>query len=183
MLTSDKIILKKVEKEDLETLRNWRNEPSLRKYFREHKDISKTDQENWYQNKVLNDPNQYNFSIFADDKLIGHCGLYYINWISRSAEFGIYLGDFNYRNGGYGSDALKTLIKYGFEDLNLNRIWCEVYKNNEALDIYKHLGFKYEGTLRSTYYNEGQYWDSDILGMLKKEYEKKYRRCLYSSSS
>jgi RimJ/RimL family protein N-acetyltransferase len=156
MLNSDKVTLKAVEESDLESLRNWRNNPSLRKYFREHKEITKTDQQNWYK-KTLSDKNQYNFSLFAEDKLIGQCG--------------------------YGSDALRTLIKYGFNDLNLNKIWCEVYKNNEALDVYKHIGFKYEGTLRDNYYNEGQYWDSDILSMLKKEYEKKYRRCLPSSAS
>jgi RimJ/RimL family protein N-acetyltransferase len=172
MLNSNKVILKGVEELDLESRIKLRNKTSFRKYFREHKDITKIDQSNWYK-KILSDKNQYNFSIFAENNLIGHCGLYYINWINRSAEFGIYIGNNNYRNGGYGSDALRTLIKYGFNDLNLNKIWCEVYKNNEALHVYKHIGFKHEGTLRDNYYNEGRYWDSDILSMLKKEYEQK----------
>ena len=170
MLNSKKIALRSIEQEDLESLRSWRNDPRLRKYFREHKEITKSDQQNWYK-KILSDKNQYNFCITVGEKLIGHCGLYYIDWINRSAEFGIYIGDLDYRNGGYGSDALRTLIKYGFNDLNLNKIWCEVYKNNKALKIYKHIGFKHEGTLRQSYYNEGKYWDSDILSMLKKEYE------------
>ena len=92
-----------------------------------------------------------------------------------TGEFGIYIGDDDYRNGGFGSDALRTLIKYGFEDLNLNRIWCEVYDNNAALEVYKHIGFIYEGKMRENYYHEGQYWDSHILGMLKKEYNEKYK--------
>lgn len=170
MLNSKKITLRAVEQKDLESLRNWRNDPNLRKYFREHKDITKVNQENWYKN-ILSDKNQYNFCIMAGENLIGHCGLYYIDWITRSAEFGIYIGDLDYRNGGYGSDTLRTLIKYGFNDLNLNKIWCEVYKNNKAFSIYEHIGFKHEGTLRESYYNEGKYWDSDILSMLKKEYE------------
>lgn len=168
---SKKIDLKRVEKKDLEQLRLWRNEPDLRKYFREHKDITETDQLNWYESKVLNDPNQYNFSIFAKDKLIGHCGLYYVDWINRSAEFGIYVGDRDYRNGGYGSESLRALVKFGFEDLNLNKIWCEVYSNNESIHVYKHLGFVYEGTLRDAYFNEGRYWDSHMLSLLRKEYE------------
>ena len=61
MLNSNKVKLKAVEELDLESLRNWRNNPSLRKYFREHKDITKTDQANWYK-KILSDKNQYNFS-------------------------------------------------------------------------------------------------------------------------
>ena len=66
--------------------------------------------------------------------------------------------------------SLRTLIKYGFEELNMNRIWCEVYSNNDALHIYKHLDFVEEGVLRQNYYAEGKYWDSHILSMLKEEY-------------
>ena len=177
MIKGKKIYLSKVERENIEHLRGWRTDPELRKYFREHKELNKDNQIIWYENKVLKDPNQYNFEIRdnTNNLLIGHCGLYYINWTSRTAEFGIYIGDKEYRKGGYGSDALRTLISYGFNDLNMNRIWCEVYNNNEgALEVYKHVGFIYEGKLRENYYNEGKYWDSHIMGMLKKEYNKKY---------
>jgi len=173
MVIGKKVILKKVERENLEQLREWRNNPDLRKYFREYRLINSENQQKWYEDRVLGDSNQYNFEIRdkSNNKLIGHCGLYYINWISRTGEFGIYVGDQDYRSGGYGSDALRTLIKYGFEDLNLNRIWCEVYDNNAALEVYKHIGFVYEGKMRENYYNEGKYWDSHLMGMLRKEYE------------
>ena len=172
-ITGNRTFLTAVDKSSIETFREWRNKPELRKYFREYRELSKDMQEGWFESKVLGDPNLVNFEIHDSktSKLIGHCGLYYINWIHRSAEFGIYVGDDDYRNGGYGSDALRSLVKYGFEDLNLNRIWCEVYSNNVALAVYKHIGFKHEGTMRESYYNEGQYWDAHILSMLKKEYE------------
>ena len=172
MLEGKKVKLSSVEEESLEQLRNWRNEPSLRKYFREYREISKTMQKKWFE-KINNDSQQVNFEIrsLKEDLLIGHCGLYYINWITRTGEFGIYIGDKKYRNGGYGSDALRTLIKYGFEDLNLNKIWCEVYDNNPSIDVYKHIGFVYEGTMRQNYFSEGKYWDSHILSILKEEYK------------
>ena len=174
MLSGKKILLSTVEEKNLEQLRQWRNEPTLRRYFREYREISRTMQNRWFR-KINSDINQVNFEIHDGhtEKLIGHCGLYYIDWTSRTGEFGIYIGDRDYRSGGYGSDALRTLIKYGFEDLNLNRIWCEVYDNNTSIEVYKHLGFKMEGTLRQNYYNEGKFWDSHVLGMLKGEYERK----------
>ena len=176
MIISKKIKLVKVERENIEQLRKWRNDPELRKYFREYRLINKENQIKWFEKVVLNDSTSYNFEIRdkISNKLIGHCGLHYINWIMRTGEFGIYIGDNDYRSGGFGSDALRTLIKYGFEDLNLNRIWCEVYDNNAALEVYKHIGFVYEGKMRENYYNEGKYWDSHILGMLRKEYNEKY---------
>lgn len=173
MLRGNKIFLSKVERCNIEQLREWRNRPELRKYWREHRELNSDNQTKWFESKVLGDPYQYNFEIRTHDNiLIGHCGLYHIDWISRSGEFGIYIGDDNYRKGGYGSDTLRTLIKYGFEDLNLNRIWCEVYDNNSSIELYKHIGFIYEGKMRKSYYNEGKYWDTHILGMLKSEYKK-----------
>jgi UDP-4-amino-4,6-dideoxy-N-acetyl-beta-L-altrosamine N-acetyltransferase len=173
VLKGKKTVLTAVKRDSLEQLMNWRNEPELRKYFREYREINEHMQQSWYENRVLKDPNQVNFEIREKEgnELIGHCGLYYIDWVSRHAEFGIYVGDQNYRNGGYGSDSLRTLIKYGFQDLNLNKIWCEVYANNNALGVYERLGFVLEGVQRQHYFNEGKYWDSRILSLLKTEWE------------
>ncbi len=171
MLKGKKVNLRAVEKESIEQFRKWRNRPELRKYFRQYRELSSTMQNDWYENRVLSDDKQVNFEIRFQDTLIGHCGLYYIDWIHRHAEFGIYIGDDSFRSGGFGSDALRTLVKYGFNDLNLNKIWCEVYTNNDALGVYRHIGFKNEGVLRQHYYNEGQYWDSTMLSMLKSECE------------
>ena len=168
-----KVFLSAVEESSLEQLRLWRNKPELRKYFREYREINRAMQQRWYENMVLGDKEQVNFEIhdIEGGKLIGHCGLYYIDWINRHAEFGIYVGDLEYRRGGYGSDALRALIEYGFKDLNLNKIWCEVYTNNDALDIYRHIGFKDEGLIRQHYFNEGKYWDANVLSLLRCEYE------------
>tara|TARA_B100000212_G_C27310669_1_gene505586 strand:- start:194 stop:730 length:537 start_codon:yes stop_codon:yes gene_type:complete len=173
MITGKKISLESIDAEHIEQLRNWRNDPSLRKYFREYREISYEMQKKWFD-KIASDQNQVNFSIKDKQtgKLIGHCGLYYINWRARHGEFGIYIGDKNYRGLGYGSDALRQLCKYGFEELNLNKIWCEVYSNNLSLDMYRHIGFVDEGVLRQNYYCEGKYWDSYILSMLRDEHDK-----------
>ncbi|MAG24695.1 GNAT family N-acetyltransferase [Candidatus Pacearchaeota archaeon] len=173
MIEGKKVYLQAVEEKSIEQLRQWRNNPVLRQYFREYREINKKMQSEWFNNRVCNNQNQVDFEIRDKEtqKLIGHCGLYYIDWINRKAEFTIYIGDFNYRNGGYGSDALRTLIKYGFNNLNLNRIWCEVYSNNKAIDIYRHIGFKDEGILREQYFDAGIYWNSHILGMLKSDFE------------
>ncbi len=171
MIEGKKVVLESVDEEHIEQFRAWRNTPELRKYFREYREISKRMQHIWFD-KISKDANQVNFSIKEKQtkKLIGHCGLYYINWVNRTAEFGIYVGDKSYRKGGFGSDSLRCLIRYGFDDLNLNKIWCEVYDNNNSIEVYKHLGFVFEGTMRENYYNEGKYWDSHIMSILKREW-------------
>ena len=82
-----------VQPESIEKLRQWRNNPNLRKYFRTSKEITKPMQADWYKRSCLN-PNQVDFEIheLESGRLIGHCGLYYIDFISRKAEFAIYIG-------------------------------------------------------------------------------------------
>jgi len=172
MIKGKKVFLTAVEKENLEQLREWRNDPELRRYFREYKELSSEMQKRWYENRVLGDPDQVNFEIHDKDskKLIGHCGLYYIEWMHQHAEFGIYIGEESFRSRGYGSDTLRTLVRYGFEQLNLNRIWCEVYDNNTSIEMYRHIGFKDEGILRQKVFKDGKYLDAYVLSMLREEY-------------
>ena len=71
------------------------------------------------------------FSIIelSSGKLIGACGLLYTNWIIRSSDFSFYIGkDRKYIDEEYAIDASQTLIEYGFKDLNLNKIWMELYE-------------------------------------------------------
>lgn len=173
MIIGEKIYLTAVNKESIKQLMNWRNNPDLRKYFREYREISDTMQESWYVNRVLNNDKQVDFEIhdIETKKMIGHCGLYYINWVNRTAELSIYIGDEDFRGGGYGKDALKTLMNYAFKNLNLNRVWCEVFSNNEAIQIYRKIGFVDEGKMREHHFENGQYLDSYILGLLKSEWK------------
>jgi RimJ/RimL family protein N-acetyltransferase len=178
----NKVVLTGLQLQNLDQFRRWRNDPLLRRYFREFRELTDDMQHDWYEKRVKGNQNQFDFEIHAWNSLcfntnpeswmlLGHTSLNYVNWTNRTAEFGIYIGEKQYRNGGYGSDALRALLSYGFDTLNLNRIWCEVFSNNDAIQVYRHLGFKDEGTLRHHHYDEGKYWDSYMLGMLKSEWE------------
>lgn len=173
MLRGKKVFLDLVHQEDLALLLSWRNNPEYRQYYREYKELSMEQQLRWYENKILNDDSWQYFTIknSPSENAIGVVGLTSIHPIYKTAEFAITIGDKKYRNGGYGSDALRVLIKYGFEQLNLNRIWCEVYSNNKSIDMYRHIGFKDEGKLRESVFKNNKYLDSYILGMLRIEYE------------
>ena len=80
MIEGKKVNLDSVERSHLQQFRKWRNNPSLKRYFREYRLISATMQQEWYE-KITSDQNQVNFSIKdkTSGTLIGHCGLYYIN--------------------------------------------------------------------------------------------------------
>lgn len=171
MLRGDKVILDAIDPEDIEWMRKQRNNQELRKYFREWKDISKDQQEAWYKSRGNNtDPKHVYFKIVSNDKeLVGCCGLHYVDWRLRSAEFGIFVGQ-ETRGKGYGSEAIFLMFDYGFREMNLHKVWCEVYSNNKAIGIYKKMGFKEEGILRDNYFCNGKYGDSIVMSILEDEW-------------
>jgi hypothetical protein len=178
MIKGNLVYLVKPQREDMPKLLEWRNDPNNRKYYREYKESNLEDQIKWYENTMMVDPTWHHFvvkPINDPNKIIGVTFLNHIHPIYRTGEFGITLGDPEYRGKGYGKDMLLTLIKYGFEQLNLNRIWCEVYSNNDSVHVYRNIGFKDEGVLRQHVFKDNKYLDSYMLGMLKSEYEQLYK--------
>jgi RimJ/RimL family protein N-acetyltransferase len=166
--------LRSLEKEDLVFLRDWRNKPEFRKNFREHKELNLLNQENWYQ-RTVQSPNDFMFVIvnLENNEPIGACGLLYTNWIIRSTDFSFYIGkDDLYIDEKYAKDAVEVLINYGFRDLNLNKIWMELYEYDHLkLDLFQNVfHFKLDGKLRQNAFHDGKYWDSFIISLLAQDF-------------
>lgn len=174
MIKGKQIYLRSIEKSDLNKLKEWRNIPYFRKHFREYRELNDDMQENWYKNKVLNDPSTIMFSIVRtlDEELVGCVGLCYINWINRHADLSLYIGaeDLYIDDLGYAKEACNLILNYGFDELNLNKVWTEIYEFDlKKRNLYSEMGFMEDGRLRQNYYNEGKYWDSLILSILKED--------------
>lgn len=105
---------------------------------------------------------EYQFAIEAktDRILIGQCGFVKVNWKNRVGEIAIMIGDKDYRGKGYGADAIRLLIRFGFEEMNLRKIKALVFDFNEAaLRCYEKCGFRKEAVLQKEIYREGRYHD------------------------
>ena len=172
MMKGQKTYLRAIEKSDLKTLLEWRNKPQLRKYFREYRELSWDQQIWWYENIVLKDDKVRMFSIADHNNiLLGACGLCYINWVDRNADFSIYLGHNDiYIDDELAIDAAKSLIKYGFEELNLHRLWAEIYDFDQPkTEMFDTLGFELDGRHRETHWTDGKWCDSLFFSLLKQE--------------
>jgi len=172
MIKGKKVGLRAVEKEDLLYLRNWRNIPEFRKHFREVRELSLTDQEAWFDSLQKTKHINYMFTIVDLDskKPIGAAGLLYINWIIRSADFSFYIGDENKYIGhdGVANEAAQLLIDYGFKNLNLHKIWMELYEfDTQKIEFFKNnFDFKQDGLLRDNCFEDGKYHNSFILSLI-----------------
>jgi len=171
MIKGQKTYLRAIEEGDLKQLLEWRNKPNLRKYFREYRELSWDQQIWWYENIVLKDDKVRMFSILDHNKnLLGACGLCYINWVDRNADFSIYLGaDDLYIDDIFAIDAAKSMINYGFEELNLHRLWAEIYDFDEAkTKMFNALDFELDGRHRETHWTDGKWCDSLFFSLLNK---------------
>ena len=125
-----------------------------------------------------NNENQSEFMIetIAENKRIGFVGLDEFNWAAGTAWVGIGIGDPDYRGKGYGTEAMKLILKYAFNELNLHRVNLGVFEFNErAIKSYKKCGYKYEGTERELIFKDDKRWDVLNMGILRSDWEALHR--------
>lgn len=108
----------------------------------------------------------------ADDRLIGECDLSDFNWPVGNAWVGIGVGERDFWGQGYGTDAMRLLVRYGFEELGLRRISLTVFEYNvRARRSYEKIGFQLEGTARQAIQRAGKRWDMYYMGILRREWD------------
>jgi RimJ/RimL family protein N-acetyltransferase len=177
MIKGKLVGLRAIEKEDLSLLRDWRNIELFRKNFREHRELSMANQDIWFSRLSVS-PNDFMFIIqrMEDGLPVGACGLLYTNWIIRSSDFSFYIGhnEKYIDKQGYAEESARLLINYGFNNLNLNKIWMELYEfDNRKIEFFtKTFGFVKDGLLRENCFEDGKYHNSLIISLLRKEYQK-----------
>lgn len=166
-----RIRLDAIEYHDLPQLRVWRNEIMQLGYVRQWRYLNELNQEEWWT-KVSQGSEHLMLKILdEEDFCIGVVGLCYIDFVRRTGEVSIYIGDENKRGKGYGKEALILLLNYGFKTVNLNRIWGEIYVHNTAnMHLFESLGFKQEGVHRSVHFFGGKYIDSRTYAILQDEW-------------
>lgn len=113
--------------------------------------------------------------LLENDNLLGNIGFNSVDLLNRTATMGIMLGNSNYQRKGYGIEAVKLILDYGFSFLNLRNISLSVFEYNEAAyNLYKKAGFKEVGRLRKAVEIMGKTYDVIIMDMLKEEFQSVY---------
>lgn len=180
MLKGEFVGLRAIEQADLSQLLEWRNTPELRRFFREGRELGPDQQHQWYVQTVVGDPCARMFAIveLGTERLLGTCGLCYIDWPNRNADFSIYVGaDHFYIDEKFAPDAAKVMARYGFEELSLHRVWAEIYDFDESKKkLFDALGFTLDGRHRQTHWSEFGWRDSLFYGLLEPEYARQRAR-------
>jgi RimJ/RimL family protein N-acetyltransferase len=103
--------------------------------------------------------------------LLGVCGLYKTALPeNRSAEMFVQLGNKEQWGRGYGTDTVRTLCRFGFEEMSLHRIELLVFAHHTpARRVYEKLGFVQEAVAREAHWGDGRWYDDVHMSLLEGE--------------
>lgn len=171
-LEGERIYLSPMNEEDVEMYTKWMNDFLVTDGLSMSARMVTLESEKNYINSMAKH-GEYQFAIIdkKTDTLIGNGGFSMINHIKQNAEVGLFIGEEDMRNKGYGSEALNLMVKYGFEYLNLNNIMLKVYSfNDRAIKCYKKCGFKEFGRRHNVMPIKNKWYDEIYMEILKEDY-------------
>lgn len=160
---------------DLERDLAWINDAEVTRFLNARYPFSRTAETEWLR-EAASTPTSYQHASFAietkDGRHIGNTSLMDVQAENRCATLGIMIGDKTYWSKGYGTDAVRMLQRFGFEEMNLNRIQLTVDARNErAQACYRKCGFVEEARLRQDRFAEGAHRDTLWMAVLRHEWE------------
>jgi RimJ/RimL family protein N-acetyltransferase len=175
MIHGERIRLRAVERDDLPRFVDWFNDPDVRRGLSLYRPLSQAEEQRWYEQMLERPPAERTYAIDVregDEWIhIGSCGFFDVDRRSQHAEMGIVIGNKAYWDKGFGADVMRTLLRHGFETLNLHRIYLRVFETNpRAIHLYEKIGFRHEGRLRQHHYLEGHYVDELMMAILRDEW-------------
>lgn len=173
-LKGGKVTLRPIKLDDAARFVKWLKDEEIRKFLSANpKGVNLKKEKEWIGSLTKKKKSEKHFAIDTKENIhIGSLALY-LNLKNKSAALGILIGDKNYWGKGYGAEATRLLLNYGFAKLQLHRIELGVYDyNKRAINLYRKLGFKKEGIKRETVFWKGKFYDLIQMGILQKEWQK-----------
>lgn len=160
----------KFQEKHIEQYYEWRNDPTIAIYDQVGflRPMGFEEVKEWSARMV----DGMTYIAYDGDIPIATCAFMGLDSKNRHAELAIVIGNKDYWGKGYGTKIMNQLLEWGFNDLNLNKLYLHVFANNpRAIGLYEKLGFVREGTLRNMLYRNGEYVDIYAYGLMKDEWQ------------
>jgi RimJ/RimL family protein N-acetyltransferase len=173
MLRDEVVYLRKLEETDLDRTFDWMQRPDIYQAIGVHIPISRRSQQKWFESTdSTRDKVIFAVCRSSDDQHVGNVSLDTIDTRHRNARLSAFIADKGVRGEGLGSHALMLLLRYAFDFLNLHRVYLKMNAGEDrVLEYYQRVGFEVEGELREHEFQNGQYVNKLMLGVLKSEWE------------
>jgi RimJ/RimL family protein N-acetyltransferase len=162
------------ERSDLDAVMAWVNDEEIIRNLAAPMlfPLSRVAEENFLESNArgVGPDHVWAIETLAGDYL-GGISLTSIDTINRSGQVGIVIGSKPNWGKGYGTDAMRVVLRFAFDKMNLHRVWLNVYDFNvRGIKSYEKCGFRREGVQRDYRFLDGRYHDSLLMGILEHEY-------------
>jgi ribosomal-protein-alanine N-acetyltransferase len=173
-ITGEKVFLRTITERDLTAAyRDWLNDEDVNRYNSHHRFPNYDEDMREYYETVIKSRENIVLAICdaATKEHIGNIALENINFINRSAELAILIGEKSHWGKGAGKEACALLIRHAFDTLNLHRVYCATSSENAGMQaLARALGFTEEGRSREAQFKNGGFNDFIHFGLLKQEW-------------
>lgn len=167
--------LRSIEQTDQDRFFEWVNDGEVTQHLSSVRyPMSRADEQRWLDDSPRN--GFFGGVRFAIEtkagEHIGSVNLHRTHVEDRKAGLGVMIGAKSHWSQGFGTDAVITLLRFAFDEMNLHRVWLQVFDDNErAIVCYRRCGFQTEVRLRQEIYRAGKYCDILTMGVLRDEFE------------
>ncbi len=150
----------------------WRNDPNVSNMLFDRRKFTLAKQKKWFEeSKKSKSRKQFIIIENKNSTPIGAINLMNIDKKNLHCDWGYYIGEISFRMGGYAIEAEYMILKYAFEILRMNKVYCQTFSyNNKVISIHTKFGFKTDGVLRQHYKENNSYADIVIMSILKEEF-------------
>lgn len=171
-LKGNRVNLRLLTEDDVDKIVQWANDPEVTQFVTLTYPMTYEQELEWIKNSS-GKTDKFVFGIETKDGMyIGNISIANINYIHRTATTGAMIGDKDYWDKGYGSEAKMLLLNYAFNTLNLRKICSGAIAFNERSIAYqKKTGGEVEGVKKAQFYKNGQYYDEIKLAVFKENWK------------
>lgn len=174
MLTGELVRLRPREPSDAEIILPWLNDPEVKRHLGNRYPWSMAAEEE-YLRAQTSTPMKFGDAVFIietrEGRAIGTAGLHGMTAENREVTLGIMIGEKDCWSQGYGTDAIVTLLRFAFGEVNLHRVQLEVFADNgRGIACYRKCGFVEEVRMRRDRYRAGEWKEGLVMGVLDREF-------------
>jgi RimJ/RimL family protein N-acetyltransferase len=188
MLVGKRIKLSPVEREHLALLKNWRNDPDIRRRFFYSLPCTDLGQDIWYDQTIRSGKDVF-FIIASIEKnkapshlpLIGYCSISNIEWKKKRGVATIFIGDKKYWGKKLGVEILSLLFEYAFAEMGLHKVSIYVFSDNKrSIGLFKRFA-SIEGELLAHEFQDGKWKNVTVMGLTEEMYFTQVRGKYFST--
>jgi UDP-4-amino-4,6-dideoxy-N-acetyl-beta-L-altrosamine N-acetyltransferase len=163
--------LRKLKEEDQVKIMNWRMLPEVTKYMYTDPELTLADQLLWYKKAVGSSAEKYWIIQLEDGTDVGLLSLNHIDKKNSQCSWAYYIADTAARGKGLGRILECNIYDYVFDQLNFNKLWCEVFEfNDKVITIHEKFGSKIEGVFKDHICKNGEFYNVVRMAILNSEW-------------